>query len=143
MRVVVQRVISAHVEVGQKVIGHIEKGFLLYIGIYHGDEDYIVERMVDKISNLRVFEDDYGRMNLNITQVGGDILCVPQFTLYADTKGNRPSFTLVAEPTRAEFLYQKLVKTLKFNHHVEEGAFGAHMRITSVNDGPVTILLDM
>jgi D-aminoacyl-tRNA deacylase len=144
MRIVCQRVKEASVKVDQQVVGQIKKGYLLYVGIHVDDQIDIVKKMAEKIHNLRIFEDDEGKMNLNLTQIGGDILAISQFTLYGDTKGNnRPSFISAARPEHANALYESLILELSKHHHVEKGVFGAHMEIHSINDGPVTIIVEM
>lgn len=144
MRVIVQRVSQAHVTVEKQIIGQIEKGYLLYVGIHQSDTEEIVKKMAEKIHNLRIFEDELGKMNLNLTQVQGQILAISQFTLYGNTKGNnRPSFTEAGSPEMAERLYELLVAHLRKHHHVEKGLFGAHMMVESINDGPVTIYIEM
>ena len=144
MRIVCQRVKEAHVKVDEKIVGAIKQGFLLYVGIHVDDHIEIVKKMAEKIHHLRIFEDHEGKMNLNLTQAGGDILAISQFTLYGDTKGNnRPSFILAARPEQAKLLYDALIHELSKHHHVEKGIFGAHMEIHSINDGPVTIIIEM
>lgn len=144
MRVIVQRVSKAHVSVEKQVIGQINRGYLLYVGIHQSDTEDIVKKMAEKVHNLRIFEDAEGKMNLNLTQVQGQILAISQFTLYGNTKGNnRPSFTEAGSPEMAEKLYERFVAQLSQHHHVEKGLFGAHMMVESVNDGPVTIYIEM
>lgn len=144
MRVLVQRVTAADVTVEGRLAGRIGKGYLLYVGIHHDDDDAIVVKMADKITCLRVFEDHQGKMNLNLEAVDGAILAVSQFTLYGDTKGNnRPSFTQAAPPDKAETLYELFITQLRMRHHVESGVFAAHMAVSSVNDGPVSIWIEM
>jgi D-aminoacyl-tRNA deacylase len=144
MRVVVQRVKKAHVSVKDEIVGQIDQGYLLYIGIQVNDDLSVVQKMAEKVHHLRIFEDEAGKMNLNLSQVQGQVLAISQFTLYGDTKGNnRPSFILAARPEQASTLYEAFIEALKRYHHVEKGLFGAHMEIHSVNDGPVTILIEM
>jgi D-aminoacyl-tRNA deacylase len=144
MKVIVQRVKEAAVTVDNKVISSIDQGFLLYIGITHTDDEYIVRKTAQKIKNLRIFEDENGKMNLDIKKVGGSILAVSQFTLYGDTKGNnRPSFINAARPEEAMPLYQLFIKVLKEDFNVETGVFQEHMEISSINDGPVTIIVEI
>jgi D-aminoacyl-tRNA deacylase len=144
MRVFVQRVKEASVKVNQSVIGQIQKGYLLYIGIHQNDDLEIIKKMATKVTNLRVFEDSEGKLNLNIKAVQGKILAISQFTLYGDAKSNnRPSFTEAAPLDKALSLYNQFVQLLKENHHVETGEFRAHMDIYSINDGPVSILLEI
>jgi D-aminoacyl-tRNA deacylase len=143
MRVVCQRVHYAKVFVDQKVVGQIEKGYLLYIGIHINDEVENVLKMAEKIKNLRIFEDEEDKMNLNILKVNGSILAISQFTLYGDTKGNnRPSFINAARPDKANELYELFVLELKKSIHVEKGLFGHKMEVVSSNDGPVTIIIE-
>ncbi|MGI6770829.1 MAG: D-aminoacyl-tRNA deacylase [Acholeplasmataceae bacterium] len=143
MRLVVQRVKEASVTIDNEVVGKINKGFLIYVGITDTDTEVEVEKLARKISGLRIFEDNEGKMNLDITQVDGEILVISQFTLYADMKrGNRPSFIKAARPEHAIPLYEIFVSLLRENHHVEAGVFGADMKIHSINDGPVTIIYD-
>jgi len=144
MRVVVQRVSRASVAVEGQVIGSIGKGFLVLLGIGAGDDRAKIEKCVDKIRKLRIFPDENGKTNLSIGDVGGGILVVSQFTLYADCrKGNRPSFVYAAEPGLAEELYEYFLSCArgKFDK-VEHGAFGALMEVELVNDGPFTIILE-
>ncbi len=143
MRLVVQRVKEASVTIDNEVVGKINKGFLIYVGITDTDTEVEVEKLARKISGLRIFEDNEGKMNLDIMQVDGEILIISQFTLYADMKrGNRPSFIKAARPEHAIPLYEMFVSLLRENHHVEVGVFGADMKIHSINDGPVTIIYD-
>lgn len=144
MRVVLQRVKYAKCVVDGKITGSCENGYMLLVGYTHSDTDLENAKMAKKICNLRVFEDDQGKMNLNISQVGGSILSISQFTLYANpNEGNRPSFTNAMEPKKANELYLKFNEELrKLGLHVEEGIFGAHMEISLLNDGPVTIQLE-
>lgn len=144
MRVVVQRVLEAHVKVDKAIVGAIGKGYLIYIGIHVNDSLDIVKKMADKIHLLRVFEDAQGKMNVNLGTVNGSILAISQFTLYGDTKGNnRPSFIEAARPEQAIPLYEALCQQLSLHHQVEKGVFGAHMEIHSINNGPVTILIEI
>ncbi len=144
MRCIVQRVQSANVKVDQKVIGKINRGYLIYIGIHVSDDENQVIKMAQKVHALRIFEDENDKMNLSLGQVYGEILAISQFTLYGDTKGNnRPSFIEAAKPEKAEALYQQFINELKKNHHVEQGVFGAHMEIMSINDGPINILIEI
>jgi D-tyrosyl-tRNA(Tyr) deacylase len=144
MRAIVQRVKEASVSVDHKIVGKINKGFLVYIGIHEQDSEDVVIKMATKIHNLRIFEDDQEKMNLNLEQVNGEILAISQFTLYGDTKGNnRPSFVLAARPEKAKMLYELFCRELSKFHHVEQGIFQAHMEVQSINDGPVTIQIEM
>lgn len=143
MRLVVQRVSEASVRVDNKVVGSIKKGYLVYVGIHEKDTEHIVKKAAQKVHALRVFEDQEGKMNLNLSQVSGHILAISQFTLYGDTKGNnRPSFIEAARPEQALPLFDFFIETLSQDHHVEKGIFGAHMMIESINDGPVTIIME-
>lgn len=144
MRAVVQRVSEARVEVDGRIVGSIERGLLVLLGVGKDDTERDCEWMVDKVSGLRIFEDEGGKMNLSVGDVGGAILVVSQFTLYGDCRrGKRPSFTDAAPPEKGKELYDLFVELLrKKGIRVETGVFGAHMHVHLVNDGPVTILLD-
>lgn len=143
MRFLVQRVSKAKVVVDNEIVGKIEKGFMTLIGIKQGDTKNEADKLIKKMLKLRIFEDENGKMNLNIKQVDGKILVVSQFTLYGDTKkGNRPSFINAAKPEEAEKLYEYIVNELSKEINVEKGVFGAHMDVDFVNEGPVTILLE-
>lgn len=144
MKLVVQRVKEAKVEVENKTTGKIEKGFLVLIGITHKDTEKDADYLVKKLCNLRVFEDENGKMNLSIKDVKGKLLIVSQFTLYADcTSGNRPSFTNAAKPEYANKLYEYFCNKCKEeNIEVQKGIFGADMKVSLLNDGPVTIILE-
>ncbi len=144
MRLVIQRVSRAQVEVSNKIVGSIKKGYLIYLGISEDDTKETMIKAAKKVSSLRIFEDEKGKMNLNITQSNGEILVISQFTLLGETKGNnRPSFTKAARPDQAKALYELFIKQLELEHHVEKGIFGANMSIDSTNDGPVTILIEI
>ena len=144
MRLVVQRVKNASVEVDKKIVGKIDKGYLVLLGVTHTDTREIADYIVKKLCNLRIFEDENGKMNLNIKQVDGSMLIVSQFTLYGDcTEGNRPSFTNAAKPDFANDLYEYFCdKCSENNIHIEKGIFGADMKVSLLNDGPVTIILE-
>lgn len=143
MRAVVQRVSSASVAVDGELISHIEKGLLVLLGVESGDCDTDIQYIVRKVSQLRIFEDSSGRMNLPVTNVGGSVLLISQFTLYGDArKGNRPSFTGSASPETAMPIYLKTVNEFRRLVPVQTGRFGAAMEVSLVNSGPVTILLD-
>lgn len=144
MRAVIQRVTQAEVKINQKSVGKINRGFMILLGIHESDDLEDVAYLVRKISKLRVFEDNAGKMNLSIEEAKGSILSVSQFTLYADTKkGNRPSFTEAARPEVAIPLYELFNKQLKgLGILVETGEFGADMAVSLINDGPVTIIID-
>jgi len=144
MRVVVQRVKNASVSIDGKIHSAIEKGYLLLVGICDSDSHEIVQRMAEKISKLRIFEDEQGKMNLSLIQANGAILSVSQFTLYADCiSGNRPSFMKAGNPEHAKEMYSYFNVCLrKLDLQVAEGVFAADMKVNLLNDGPVTILLD-
>lgn len=144
MRVVLQRVSRARVTVGGKVTGEIERGVLLLVGFTEGDDDAAVGWMADRIAGLRIFPDEGGKMNLGLTDVGGQVLIVSQFTLYGDTsRGRRPSFIAAARPEVAIPLYERFVAVMREKvARVETGEFGAMMDVELVNDGPVTLLLE-
>ena len=143
MRAVVQRVSSASVSIGGKVAGSIGKGFLVLLGVHASDEKKDADYIIKKVSGLRVFEDDAGKMNLSLSDAGGEMLIVSQFTLYGDARhGNRPSFIEAALPEKAIPLYEYVVSSLRNTFNVQTGEFGADMQVQLVNDGPVTILLD-
>lgn len=144
MRAVIQRVLEAKVEVEGEIVGQIEKGLLVYLGVGKGDEQKDAEFMAEKLANLRIFADDQGKMNLSVKDIGGSILLVSNFTLHGDCrKGRRPGFEAAAEPAQAEKLYEKAAKLIaEQGLPVETGAFGEYMQVTSKNDGPVTFLLD-
>lgn len=144
MKFVVQRVENANVKVDNSIIGEIEKGFLVLIGITSDDTKEIANAMVKKLINLRVFTDSQDKMNLSIKDVNGSLLLISQFTLYADcTHGNRPGFTSAAKPDYANELYEYIISECKkYEVPVQKGQFGAHMKVSLLNDGPVTIILD-
>lgn len=144
MKLVVQRVKNAKVEVEGNTVGKIEKGFLVLLGITHNDTKETADYLVKKLCNLRVFEDENGKMNLGLKDIYGELLIVSQFTLYADcTRGNRPSFIEAAKPEFANELYEYFCKSCEKNNiKVQKGIFGADMQITLLNDGPVTIILE-
>ena len=143
MRAVVQRVSHAQVKVDGKVVGKIEKGYLVLLGVKEGDTTKEADFLVNKVVNLRVFEDENDKMNLSIKDVGGEMLIVSQFTLYGDAShGNRPSFTEAARPEEANSLYEYFCEKVGQEVHVEKGVFQAEMKVELLNDGPVTILLE-
>ena len=143
MRAVVQRVTQAKVEVDGKVTGEIKKGFLVLVGFTHGDTEADCIRVAKKISGLRIFSDENDKINLSLKDVEGDILCVSQLTLYADcSNGNRPSFTNAARPDLAEPLYEFFCKELEKYAHTERGIFGADMKVSLLNDGPFTVIIE-
>jgi D-aminoacyl-tRNA deacylase len=144
MRAVVQRVSQASVTVEEQVVGAIGRGFLILLGITHGDGEAEAALLARKISGLRLFEDGEGKLNLALAELGGAALVVSQFTLYADVrKGRRPSFSQAARPEQAQPLYERFCQLLAATGiPVQQGVFQAHMRVGLVNDGPVTIWLD-
>ena len=144
MRVVVQRVINSSVEVDNKIVGKYDKVLMLLVGFTEGDSSKEIDWMVDKVINLRIFEDEFGKMNKSLLDVNGSILAISQFTLYADCKhGNRPSFTEAMKFDKASQYYDLFCERLReLGFDVKKGIFGADMKIELLNDGPVTILLD-
>ncbi|NLX70170.1 MAG: D-tyrosyl-tRNA(Tyr) deacylase [Clostridiales bacterium] len=144
MRAVVQRVKHAHVIVQNEKVGQIEKGLLVFLGVEKGDNESDLNYIVDKVAGLRIFEDEGGKMNLSVQDVGGSILAVSQFTLYGDCrKGRRPSFIQAAEPDVAKRYYDLFIQRIdEKGIPVAQGVFQAMMEVSLINDGPVTILLD-
>lgn len=144
MRFLVQRVNEAKVEVDGETVGKIGRGFLVLVGISGADDTAIADRMIRKLVGLRIFEDENGKTNLDLRTVGGQLLLISQFTLYADCrKGNRPSFTDAGAPEQAEKLYRYIIESCRREIAVvEEGRFGAEMKVSLVNAGPFTVLLD-
>lgn len=143
MRAVVTRVTSASVEIGGEVRGSIGKGFLVLLGVNVADTETEAKKIADKICGLRVFEDENGKMNVNPKDAGAQLLIISQFTLYADAKSRRPGFTQAARPETAVPLYELVISECRARgFEVETGQFGAEMHVASVNDGPVTIILD-
>ena len=144
MKIVLQRVTEAKVEVDGEVKGQIGKGYLLLVGVVAEDTVEIADKMIEKISRLRIFQDSEGKTNLGISEVDGEVLIISQFTLCADCrKGNRPSFTGAGNPAMAEELYEHMVEKSKgLFKRVQKGVFGADMKISLVNDGPFTLVLD-
>ncbi len=144
MKFVIQRVAEAQVAVDGEVIGKIGKGFLVLVGISNADTREIADKMIKKLIGLRIFEDENGKTNLDLHAVGGELLMISQFTLYADCrKGNRPSFINAGSPAMAEELYHYIVEKCRQEIEiVEEGSFGADMKVSLLNDGPFTIVLD-
>jgi len=145
MRVVLQRVLSAGVVIDEIIYSSIDSGLLIFVGIESSDTDDDIEWLVNKIISLRIFNDNEGKMNLSVKDVGGQYLVVSQFTLHASTKkGNRPSYIKAARPEYAIVLYEKFVKRLQdiSNTIVKTGVFAADMKVNLINDGPVTILID-
>ena len=145
MRALIQRVTSASVKVDGEIVGKIGKGFLIFLGVYEEDTEEKIEKLTKKIVNLRIFNDENDKMNLSIKEVKGEILLISQFTLCADTrKGNRPSFVSAKNPKDANVIYEKTIESIRNEGIiVEKGIFGADMKVELLNDGPVTILLDM
>lgn len=143
MRAVVTRVKSASVTIAGDVTGGIGKGFLVLLGVNVNDTEAQADKVADKICGLRVFEDDAGKMNVNPADAGAELLIVSQFTLYADVKSRRPGFTRAARPETAVPLYERVIEQCRARgFKVETGRFGAEMLVESINDGPVTILID-
>ena len=143
MRVLVQKSLEASVKVDGKILGSIDSGLVLLVGFTEGDNEEIIDKMINKVINLRVFEDENEKMNLSILDTKGSILSISQFTLYADaTKGNRPSFINAMKPDEATKLYDLFNEKLSEFLKVETGIFGADMKVEIYNDGPVTIILD-
>ena len=144
MRAVVTRVSSASVTIAGETVGAIETGYLVLLGVGPRDTEAVADRLAEKICNLRVFEDEHGKMNLNLEQAGGALLVVSQFTLYADTSSRRPGFSGAAKPDLAVPLYERFLDACRARgFRVEHGQFGAEMQVASVNDGPVTILFEL
>jgi len=144
MRAVVQRVIESTVSVRKQVIGHIENGLLLYLGVGREDTTADLNYIAEKVSNLRIFEDEKGKMNLSLKDTNGAVMVISQFTLFGDTRrGRRPSYIEAAEPEKADYYYQLLISRLKAaGYKVAAGQFGAKMAVSYINNGPVTILID-
>ena len=143
MRVLVQRCDKANVKVDNKIVGQIDKGMMILVGFTDTDTSTNIDYMVDKVLNLRIYDDENGVMNKSILESGGSILSVSQFTLYADTrKGRRPSYVNALNGEKAILLYDEFNKKLKEHIHVETGIFGAEMKVELINDGPITIMLE-
>ena len=144
MRLVVQTVSQSSVKIEGEIVGAIDKGYMVLVGITNGDDELLVEKMVDKLVNLRIFEDENDKLNLSLLDVGGSVLSISQFTLYANCKkGRRPSFIDAAKPDISSPLYDFFNKKLEEKGiNVERGVFGAMMEVSLINDGPVTIILD-
>lgn len=145
MKAVVQRVKSATLTVDGKLISSIENGLVVFLGVKRGDTEENCLKISTKIANLRIFEDSVGKMNLSVKDVNGEILLVSQFTLYGDTsRGNRPNFSMAEEPVRAKYLYEECIKNVRdFGIPVKTGVFGADMKILQLNDGPVSIEIEI
>ncbi|MCI4671252.1 MAG: D-aminoacyl-tRNA deacylase [Bacteroidia bacterium] len=145
MRAVIQRVKFSQVEVDTEIVGEITHGLMVLLGITHDDNQADIERLVKKIINLRIFEDEDGKMNLSVKDIKGGIHVISQFTLHADTKkGNRPSFMRSAPPNISEPLYEDFLSHLRkeFKGDIATGKFGAYMKVSLLNDGPITIIMD-
>ena len=144
MKFIVQRVTNANVSVDYNIIGEIKRGFLVLVGVSNTDTKEIADKMVSKLIRLRIFEDDEGKTNLDIKSIDGELLIISQFTLYADCRhGNRPSFINAGNPELANELYEYIIAKCKEEIPVvQHGKFGAHMKVSLVNDGPFTIVLD-
>ncbi len=144
MKFVIQRVKSASVEVDKKIVSEIKNGFLVLIGITHNDTKEVADYLINKLVNLRIFKDENDKLNLSLNQINGELLLVSQFTLYGDcSRGNRPSFTEAAEPKYANELYEYIIDECKKKVPiVKSGIFGADMKVSLLNDGPVTIIME-
>ena len=144
MKVLIQRVLNADVKIDGKIINEISKGYLLLVSFTEGDNEEVANKIAQKVCNLRIFEDENGKTNLSLKDVNGEILSISQFTLYADIKkGNRPSFIHSLKPHEANILYHKFnEKVREFGFVVKEGVFGADMKVSLINDGPFTIMVD-
>lgn len=145
MKLVIQRVLNSSVKVDGEIIGSIGKGYMVLVGVAESDTKEIADKLVDKMIKLRIFEDSEGKTNLSLNDVGGELLLVSQFTLYADCKkGNRPSFLKAGDPTFANEMYEYVISKCKTYEglKVERGKFGADMKVELINDGPFTIILD-
>ena len=144
MKFIIQRVTNASCQVNQEITGEIQKGFLVFIGVSDEDTKEIADKMTKKMLGLRIFEDENGKTNLSLNDVGGELLLISQFTLYADCKkGNRPSFIKAGKPDMANEMYEYIIAKCKEEISVvEKGIFGADMKISLLNDGPFTIILD-
>lgn len=144
MRAVVQRVKEAHVLIDGMIHASISQGYLVYLGIHMSDDMNKVMKLADKVHSLRIFEDEQGKMNENLAAVDGGILVISQFTLYGNAIGNnRPSFIEAARPEHAIPLYEAFIKRLSLHHPTKSGIFGSHMMVSSINDGPVTIQIEL
>lgn len=145
MRTVIQRVAEAHVTIGGRIVGQIGPGLCVFLGVGKDDREANANTLADKIKNLRIFEDEHGKMNRSVIDIAGELLVVSQFTLYGDCrKGNRPSFTDAAPPAEAERLYEYFSERLRdAGLNVANGRFQAHMKVALINDGPVTLVLEI
>jgi len=144
MRAVIQRVTEGSVQVNGQTLGEIDHGLVVLLGVTHDDDEKDVSYLAEKIVNLRIFEDDEGKMNLSLIDVGGKLLSISQFTLYGDSrKGRRPNFMQAAKPEMANVLYEQFnEKVRELGIGVETGVFGEHMKVSLTNDGPVTLIID-
>ena len=144
MKAVIQRCTKARVEVEGKVVGEIERGLTVFLGVFDGDEENAAAKMARKIAALRIFDDENGRFDFSLSQSGGGVLAIPNFTLCGDAKkGARPNFSAAAKPEKARPLFETFVTLLRLeNVPVETGVFGAHMKVVVENDGPVTLILE-
>jgi D-tyrosyl-tRNA(Tyr) deacylase len=145
LKLVIQRVIESNLTIDKKIYSSIGYGMVIFIGISVNDNESILKKIASKVSKLRIFNDEFGKMNKNINEIKGEILLVSQFTLYADTKkGNRPSFIMAAKPENAIKIYNSFIKELQTHTKtkIKTGKFGADMKINLINDGPVTIILE-
>ena len=143
MRILVQRSLNSSVSVNNEIVGKIQKGLVLFVGFTNNDTEKEIDYLINKVLNLRIFDDEKGVMNKSILDVGGEILSISQFTLYADTKkGNRPSYIDAMKNENASILYDLFNNKLKEKINVETGVFGADMKVNIINDGPVTIMLE-
>ncbi len=145
MKFLIQVVKNASVDVDGKTVGKIDRGILIFVGVCDQDNNETADKMIRKTVNLRIFEDENGKTNLSIKDIGGSMLVISQFTLYADCrKGNRPSFIKAGDPKHANALYEYIMSELEHSYdiHVEKGIFGADMQVNLVNDGPFTVMLD-
>ena len=144
MKFVIQVVDNASVKVDSAIVGKIDKGLLVFCGISNLDDTTIADKMIKKLCNLRIFKDENGKTNLSVQDVGGSLLMISQFTLYANCrKGNRPEFSEAGKPDSAESLYNYILKkSSEYVSDVQHGIFGAHMEVSLINDGPFTIILD-
>ena len=143
MKLLVQRVLEANVSVNKEIVGQIKQGLLVFLGVEKGDTTAQADYLANKLVNLRIFEDENGKMNLSPDKIGADLLIISQFTLFADCRSRRPGFSLAARPETAIPLYEQVIRECRERgFHVETGVFAAEMKVDSENDGPVTILLD-
>ncbi|MFA5511383.1 MAG: D-aminoacyl-tRNA deacylase [Candidatus Kapaibacterium sp.] len=144
MRVIIQRVLNAHVKIKSDVVGNINQGLLVLVGFSDNDDENTVIKMCEKLLNLRIFSDDKGKMNLSLIDISGEMLIVSNFTLYGNAdKGNRPNFSNAGRPDLAATLYQYMIENLKRSGlNIQSGEFGAMMEVTLTNDGPVTLIID-